>query len=183
MKNLIKIAVILFALSNNVFAQKYISKTGKVSFYSEATMEKIEAHNNQMNAAINLTTSDVVFKVLIKSFEFEKALMQEHFNENYLESDKFPNATYIGKITNESDIIYTKDGTYKAITEGNLTIHGVTKKITETGTIQVKDGKIIIVAKFNILLKDYNIKIPKNVANNISETVQISVNVTLDKVN
>ena len=169
--------------SGNVLAQKYITKNGKISFFSDGAVEKIEAHNNQVNAALDATTSDLVFKVLIKSFEFEKALMQEHFNENYLESDKYPNATYKGKITNAAEVNFTKNGTYQALTEGDLTIHGITKKIKEKGTIEIKGGKIIIVAKFNVLLKDYNIKIPNNVVNNIAETIQVSVNASLDKVN
>jgi polyisoprenoid-binding protein YceI len=183
MKSIIKITMILAMLSGNVFAQKYITKNGKISFFSDATMEKIEAHNDQVNAALDITTGDLVFKVLIKSFEFEKALMQEHFNENYLESDKYPNATYKGKINNTGEINYTKNGVYKVITEGELTIHGVMQKVKENGTIEVKDSKLIMTAKFNVLLKDYNVRIPNNVLNNISETIQISVNATLDKVN
>lgn len=183
MKTAIKLTVILLLLSSNVFAQKYISKNGKISFFSDTPVEKIQAMNNQVNAALDISTSEMVFKVLIKSFEFEKALMQEHFNENYLESDTYPNATYKGKITNISAVNFAKNGTYKVTTEGDMTIHGVTKKIKETGTIEVKDSKIIIVATFSILLKDYNVNVPNAVVNNISESIQISVDATLDKVN
>jgi polyisoprenoid-binding protein YceI len=117
----------------------------------------------------------------MKSFEFEKALMQEHFNENYVESAKFPDATFKGKVININEINFTKNGKYKAFVEGDLKIHGVTKKVKQNGSIEVKDGKIIIIAKFPIILKDYNIKIPKAVINNIAENVDITVNTTLEK--
>ena len=164
-----------------VNAQKYITKTGFIRFFSQASLEKIEANNKQVNSALDITTGDFIFKVLMKSFEFEKALMQEHFNENYVESDKFPNASFKGKVTNLKDINFTKNGTYQATIDGDLTIHGVTKKVQEKGTFDVKDGKIIGQSKFNISLKDYNVIIPKTVVNNISDMIEITVDVSLEK--
>ncbi|MCX6232288.1 MAG: YceI family protein [Bacteroidetes bacterium] len=180
MKTLFKIIIVLLMLSSNVFAQKYITKNGKIDFYSDAPMEKIEAKNNQVKAALDAATGDIVFQVLITSFEFPKALMQEHFNENYMESPKFPNSTFKGKIINLKDINFTKNGKYNATIEGDLTIHGVTKKVKQSGTIEVKDGKVITYCKFNILVKDYGINIPNAVAGKIAETVQITVDVALD---
>jgi hypothetical protein len=182
MKNAVKMVLVLLMLSGSAFAQKYITKNGKITFFSDASLEKIEAQNNQVNTALDIATGDVVFKVLIKSFVFENALMQEHFNENYMESDKYPNATFKGKITNLSAVNFAMNGTYKADTEGDMMIHNVTKKLAQSGTIEVKDGKAIITAKFNILLKDYNVKVPGNLVNNISETIAISVNATMDLV-
>jgi polyisoprenoid-binding protein YceI len=144
-------------------------------------MEKIEAINNQVNSALDVSTGDFVFKVLIKSFEFEKALMQEHFNENYMESGKYPNATFSGKISNYKDINFGKDGSYSATVEGNLTMHGVTKKVTEKGTIEVKGDKIIAKSTFNIKPKDYNISIPGAVVAKIAEYIQVNVDATLEK--
>jgi len=181
MKNLIKITAILFMISGSVFGQIYKTKNGKISFFSDGQSEKIEAINNQASAALDATKGDLVFKVLMKSFEFEKALMQEHFNENYVESAKFPDATFKGKVINISEINFAKNGKYKAFVEGDMKIHGVTKKVKQNGSIEVKDGKIIIIAKFPIILKDYNIKIPKAVINNIAENVDITVNTTLEK--
>ncbi len=181
MKNIVRITIILLMITGNVFGQKYITKNGKITFFSDAPSEKIEAHNNQVNTAMDISTGDLVFKVLMKSFEFENALMQEHFNENYVESDKFPNATFKGKVTNLSEINFTKNGKYKAMVEGDLTIHGVTKKVKQTGIFEIKDGKIISNAKFSIAIKDYNIKIPNTVLKNIAENVDITVNVSLDK--
>lgn len=181
MRNLIRLALVLTIVTSNVFAQKYMTKTGSISFYSDAPVEKIEAHNKQVNIAYDVATTDLVCKVLIKSFEFEKALMQEHFNENYLESDKYPTAIYKGKITNASEINFGKDGSYKATTEGDLIIHGAAKKIKESGVIQIKGGKAFLIATFTVLLKDYNVKVPNNLINNISDNIKISINAELTK--
>ncbi len=163
-------------------AQKYVTKSGNISFYSSAPLEDIEAHNRQVNAALDTGTGDLVFKVLIRSFQFEKALMQEHFNENYLESHKFPTATFKGKITNLDDMALDQDGTYEAKVEGDLTIHGVTRPVSETGTFTVREGMINGKAEFDVLVEDYDIKIPKTVINNIAESIRISVDVELEPV-
>ena len=181
MKNSIKLLIVLLAVSCNLFGQKVITKNGNIRFYSETPVETIEAINTQVNSALDISTGDFVFKVLIKAFEFKKALMQEHFNENYMESDKLPNATFTGKISNLKDINFNKDGIYDAIVEGNLTIHGVTKKISEKGSIEVKSGKFIAKAVFNVKPKDYNISIPGSVVANIAESIKVYVDVTLEK--
>lgn len=173
----------MFALlaTVSVSAQKYITKNGYIRFFSSTPVEDIEAHNRQVNSALDQKTGDFVFKVLMKSFQFEKALMQEHFNENYVESDKFPNATFSGKVKNIGEIDFTRNGVYQTTVEGDLTIKGITKKVTEKGTFEVKDGKVIGKSTFNILLADYGIKIPNTVASNISKTIQIDVEVNLEK--
>ncbi len=182
MKTIFKITVIFFVLANTAFAQKYITKNGKISFYSDAPAEKIEALNNQVNTALDVTTGELVFKVLIKSFEFKNALMQEHFNEDYMESNDFPTSTFKGKVTNINEINFTKNGKYKTQVEGELMIHGVTKKTEQTGSFDIVDGKITATAKFNVALKDYNIKIPSTVVSNIAEIIEITVNVTMEAV-
>lgn len=175
-------SVMLFLITGQVSAQKYVTKNGFIKFYSEAPLETIQADNRQVNAALDAATGEFVFKVLMKSFEFEKALMQEHFNENYVESDKFPNSTFIGKATNMSQIDLTKEGTYEGLVEGDLTIHGVTKKVSEKGTFTVKAGdKVHGLCKFNVKVSDYDIKIPGTVVNNISETIEVTVDVELSK--
>ena len=173
------LVILSFVISGQ--AQKYVTKNGFIRFYSDAPIEKIEATNRQVNAALDATTGDFVFRVLMKSFIFEKALMQEHFNENYVESDKFPNATFLGKIININEVNFSKDGNYPAIVEGKLTLHGETKQISEKGTFEVKEGKLIGKAKFNISLPDYKIQIPNTSVNNISKTIEITVEVVLDK--
>ena len=181
-----KIIFILFCMlvcSLSSHAQRYVTKNGFIKFYSDAPLEKIEAANRQVNAAIDIRTGDFVFKVLMKSFVFPKALMQEHFNENYIESDKFPEAKFIGKVTNLAEIDFSKDGIYNALVVGNLTIHGETKEIQAKGTFEIKQDKIDGNAKFNIVVADYKIKIPNTVVNNIAKTVEITVDITMDKLN
>jgi polyisoprenoid-binding protein YceI len=177
------IVSLVFITSFTAGAQKFITKTGHIKFYSDGRLEKIEAHNRQVNSMFDYATGGFVFKVLMKSFEFEKALMQEHFNENYVESDKYPNATFIGKVTNVKEVNLEKDGLYDVNVEGKLTMHGVTKDVKEKGTFEVKQGKIIGKAKFNLLVADFNITIPGNVGNNISKTIEVTVDITLDKAN
>ena len=183
MKKLVLITICLVAISLAGHSQKFITKTGHIKFYSDSPLEKIEAHNHQVNAALNVATGDFVFKVLMKSFDFEKALMQEHFNENYVESDKYPNATFAGKVVNINEVNINKDGIYNAEVQGALTIHGVTKQVQTKGSLEVKEGKVLGKAKFNILLSEYNIKIPGAVTNNISNQLEITVEVTLEKLN
>ena len=184
MKTIIRfciLGIIILATPGTMMAQKYLTKNGNIRFYSDTPMEKIEATNKQVKIALDISSGDFVFQVLMKSFEFEKALMQEHFNENYVESDKFPNATFLGKITNLKEIDVTKNGTYQVNVEGKLTIHGVTKVIKEKGTFDVAGDKITAKAKFNILLSDYNITVPGAVVNNISKSIEITVSSILDK--
>ena len=176
------IAAIAITASFTVQAQKYMTKNGNIKFYSETPIETIEATNNQVNAALDSQTGDLVFKVLIKSFQFEKALMQEHFNENYMESDKFPNSTFVGKVTNLTAVDFSKEKSYETTIEGDLTIHGVTKKISEKGTFTVKAGdKIHGISKFNVKPADYSIKIPGAVVKNIAETIEVTVDIELSK--
>ena len=183
MKRILFLSFALICLAAPSEAQKYMTKNGTIRFFSAGQVEDIEAFNHQVNSALDISTGSFVFKVLIKSFEFEKALMQEHFNENYMESGKFPNSIFNGKVSNLKEINFSKDGSYKAVVEGDLTIHGVTKNIRTQGTFDIKNGKIVGKSTFNVLLKDYNIAIPKAVVKNIAESIQIDVDVTLDKLN
>jgi polyisoprenoid-binding protein YceI len=180
-RSLTFILLALLICGGTTYGQKYITKNGYIHFYSDAPLEKIEASNRQVNAAIDAGTGDIVFKVLMKSFQFEKALMQEHFNENYVESDKFPNSTFIGKISNSKDLNFGKPGTSNITVEGKLTIHGITKDIKETGTFEVKDNQVLAKCKFVIHIGDFKISIPSVVAGHIAETVEITVDLVLDK--
>lgn len=176
------LALTVLIFTGKIHAQKYITKNGFISFYSETPIETIQAANNQVNAALDAETGAMVFKVLMKSFEFPKALMQEHFNENYVESDKYPNSTFVGKVTNFKDIDFSREGTYDAMVEGELTIHNVTRKISEKGTFIVKSqdnvqGK----CKFNVKVEDYDIRIPRAVVANIAETIEVTVDIDMKK--
>ena len=178
-KKTLLIALLLSVMLVN--AQKYITKNGHIQFYSETPIETIEANNRQVNSALDISTGDFVFKVLMKSFEFEKALMQEHFNENYVESDKFPNASFKGKIINLGDINFTSPGEYEAQVQGVMTIHGVAVEISEAGIFIVGKGQVKGSSKFIIKPEDYDIKIPNTVVNNIAEEIEVTVEVILEE--
>lgn len=183
-KTIMQITVITAIMITVGYSQRYMTKNGHIKFYSEAPLENIEAHNTQVNCALDVSTGDLVFKVLMQSFEFEKALMQEHFNENYVESHKFPASTFKGKVVNAPEIDFESPGQYDATIEGDLTIHGVTQPIKKKGTFTVtEDGRIKGESVFFILLDDYEIKIPGAVANNISEEIEITVDVDLAPIN
>ena len=152
-----------------------ICKNATVSFYSSTVLEDIEAKSNTGTSAINVKTGEMLFKVSNTSFRFQKKLMQEHFNENYMESNTFPKADFKGAITNLSTINFSKDGTYPATVKGDLTIHGVTKNVELPGTVTVAQGMISAHSKFSVKVKDYNIKIPATVINNIAETIDVTV--------
>lgn len=170
--------VYIAACSHIATAQtKYFTKAGKISFYSKAPIEDIEAHNTKGVSVFDVSTGQIEFSVLMKGFEFEKAKMQEHFNENYVESDKYPKAVFTGTIKNASALKLSQDGVYNTEITGNLTIHGVTKPQTIQAVITVKDGIVSAVSEFTIAVADYDIKIPSLVANNIGKTVKVVINV------
>jgi len=172
-----KIFVILALLAsiNVAAAPKLVSKTGHVWFYSHTPVEDIEAHNRQSVSILNTETGEIQISILIKSFEFKVALMQEHFNENYMESSKFPKSSFKGNIVHLDKVDFTKDGTYTSDVAGDLTIHGVVKKVTTSGTFEVKDGKVTAKAKFIVSPKDYEIVIPSLVESKIAKEIEITV--------
>lgn len=174
-----KIALSLLFLTVTLFMtygqSRYFTKTGNISFYSHTPMEDIRATNNQVTSFIDIETGEIVFAVLMKSFKFSKALMEEHFNENYVESDKYPRSTFEGKIINLDEIQFNKAGTYEATIHGKLTIHGETKEIEEKGTLTIVDEGIIGSSTFFIDPYDYKIDIPKVVKENIAESIEITV--------
>ncbi len=175
----IVLAVILFT-SVTIAQDRYYTKSGRIQFYSKAELEDIEASNKTAGVLLDVKTGSLQFSVLMKSFEFEKALMQEHFNSDYVESDKYPKAEFKGTITNNSSIDYKKDGTYPAKVSGQLTIHNVTKTVETTGTIKIEGGKPEIISSFTINLSDYNIKVPAIVKDKVSKTIKIMVDCKLE---
>lgn len=159
---------------------KYYTKTAKINFYSKAPLENIEAVNKTVTAIVNSKTGEIQFSVLVKGFEFEKALMQEHFNENYMESSKYPKSQFSGTIQDNDAVNYTKDGAYTASVKGTLTLHGIAKEIIVPGNITIKNGVPTLHAAFAILLSDYNISIPSLVKDKISQTVKVTIDCTLN---
>jgi polyisoprenoid-binding protein YceI len=159
-------------------AQKLISKNGHIWFVSNTPLENIEGHNRQAVSILDPATGDLAFNLLVKSFEFKVALMEEHFNENYMESDKFPKSAFKGKITNNSAIDYKKDGLYQAEVNGDLTIHNVTRPVTTKGTVEVKGGAVTARSEFAVKPSDFGIVIPSLVEDKIAKEVEITVEAT-----
>jgi len=172
MKNYLKILILLMTIQYQAAAQKFVLDKSLISFFSDAAIEDISAQNKKASSIFNTSTTDIVFSVPISEFQFEKSLMQEHFNEKYMETDKFPKAVFQGKIVgfNLSD---GNEQQVKAL--GKLTIHGVTKDIEVPGTIQKKGDNISMKTKFMVKLEDYKIAIPQLLWQNIAEQVEVSV--------
>ncbi len=154
------------------YSQKFKTSSSSIRFFSDAPIEDIEATNKEATSIIDLESKAFVFQVPITSFKFDKELMEEHFNENYLESEKFPNAIFKGKIENWNG----EEGEQTIVVEGELDLHGVKKLVTIESTINYSADNINVSAVFSIELKDYKIKIPKAVFYNIAEVVEVTVN-------
>ena len=153
----------------------FLTRTGKIEFHAGTSVEDVDAVNNEVTSMVNNKTGEIVFNVLIKSFHFKRALMEEHFNENYLESSKIPKATFKGKITDLSAVNFAKDGTYKATVTGELNLHGATQQVTMPATVTIAGGNIRGQASFKIKPEDYKIVIPSLVQDKVAKVVDISV--------
>ncbi len=170
------LSLLMVSCISAAYSQKFLTRTGKVTFFSSTPVENIEAVNNEAACIADLSSGQIMFQLPIKSFKFEKSLMQEHFNENYMESDKFPKSTFKGKISDLSAINPAKDGTYKVIVGGDLTMHGVTNHVLVPGTVTVKGGNVTAATSFKIKPADYKIAIPAVVATKIANEIEITVN-------
>jgi len=167
--------LLLLGLLQVVQAQKLVSKNSHIWFTAGTSLEDIEGHNRLVVSILDPATGDLAFNLLVKSFDFKAALLQEHFNENYMESDKYPKSSFKGKITNAGSINFKKDGMYPAEVSGDLTIHNVTKPVTTKGTIEVKGGTVTAKAEFFVKPSDYSITIPAVVGDKIAKEVEITV--------
>ena len=171
MKKLILCALMAgmhYAQAQNVFT----TNAGTISFYSEAPLENIDATSKKAHCILNVTTGDIVSLVAIRSFKFEKALMEEHFNEKYLESDKYKDATFKGKI--QELLVTDRDTTYQVTVNGTIIIHGVENPANYKAEYSFKAGVPAIEGSFNVALKDHKVDIPKLVIQNIAEVVKVT---------
>lgn len=175
------IAALVVCAAGTVHAQKYMTRTGQVSFFSHTPLENIDAVNNEVSAVVDSKTGNVVFQVPVKSFKFVRALMEEHFNENYMESDKYPRADFSGKIMNISAINFAANGNYNVNIAGKLTMHGVTRDVSVPAVVVVKGKEITGQAKFAIIPGDYNVKIPSVVEGKIAKEITVTVNTMLQQ--
>ncbi len=174
MKTTILIAFLLLNVPA-LKAQVYTTRNGFVGFYSKTPLEDIKAENKQVYAGIDVAQKKLGFNLLVKGFSFPKKLMQDHFNENYIESDQYPNAKFNGVYTGDVDL--TQKGLYKVQAEGQLTLHGITKSITTPATIEVKEGKLIAKAEFKLTPADFNITIPSLVREKIAQQIDVRVSI------
>ena len=183
MKRTIIILLVLLLSGSlcNSYGQLYFTKNGRLSFFSKTPIENISADNNQVLSVLNVQTGVLQFSVLNNAFYFPKAKMQEDFNENYMETYKYPMSTFRGNITDISNVDISKDGSYNVSVKGDLSIHGVTKSITVPATITVTGGKISAASSFKVLVKDYNISVPTIVTNKIAETIEVTVSCNYEK--
>jgi polyisoprenoid-binding protein YceI len=156
-------------------SQVFTTRTGFIGFYSKTPLEDIKAENNQVYAAIDAMKKNIAFTLLMKGFIFTKELMQEHFNENYVESDKYPKATFSGACSGDMDL--SKDGTYQVVIKGELNLHGITKPIETTAQLDVKKDHIKGSSVFKIKPEDYNISIPGIVRDKIANEIDVKVQI------
>lgn len=178
MKKLLLSLLVVAGLSANAQMYKNKKDGNSVYFLSKSPLEDIEATNKNPIAVYKAETADIQFATVMTQFKFKAALMEEHFNENYVESEKYPQATFKGKVNEKIDL--TKDGENKVTVTGKMTLHGVTKDITTEGTITKKGDDLIVMSKFKVKVADYNIKVPSLYVQNIAEVVDVTVNITME---
>lgn len=175
MKSLIILIISILTINSVIAQSTLIDKTGVAHFYSEAPLEDIEATNKKALGAFNLEKGTVAVSMVIKNFRFDNSLMEEHFNENYMESEKFPKASFTGKIQDFSTLDFSTPGTFTAKAEGELEIHGVKRPLTNDVTFEVTKDAIIVKTKFKVALEDHEVEIPTLVIKNIAEIVDVDV--------
>lgn len=161
---------------------KFFTKSGTITIdaTTNASLETVFGINRAVSAVLDTKTGNLLFVVLMQGFEFKKALMQEHFNENYVESDKYPKAEFKGQVEDIGRLNLSKDGSYPVTVKGMLTMHGLTNPVQVNGTLEVKNGRLLASCKFPIVLKDFNISIPRLVADKVSKTATIAVDCSLE---
>ena len=173
LKGCIFLFTIFFSLQG--ICQNYMTKTGFIGFYSKTQLEDIRAENNQVYAVLDPASHHIAFAALLRGFIFTKELMQEHFNENYVESDKYPKATFSGACSGDMD--FSKDGTYQVVIKGDLTLHGVTKPIETTAQLDVKKDHIKGTSAFKLKPEDFNMSIPSIVREKIANEINVKVQI------
>lgn len=173
MKNIIKLLIITFIISNTSlsFGQLYSTQSGETSFFSETPVENISGINKTVGAILNTSTKEIAVSMKMTAFDFPNKLMQEHFNENYMESGKFPTGVFKGKIID--DIDFTKNGTYDVTAKGQLTLHGITQARELKGKLIVENQKVTLTSNFDVKLVDHKIDVPKLVFSKIAEVIAV----------
>jgi len=176
------IMLYLFIGAGTLFAQKYITREATIAFYGETALETIDPISNQGSSVIDIENKALAYQVQMKSFRFRKALMEEHFNENYVESETYPKAVFRGQFTEDIDLNTTAEQTITV--KGNMNLHGVDRALETTCVIKVnEDGTLELKSEFQLKPKDFDIHIPSAVRNKIAETFDVTVKGTYKPVN
>jgi hypothetical protein len=172
MNKLRLLLLLLFLKLGTVFGQQFIARQGQVTFFSYATVENIEAKNNQVLSILDVNKKQIAASMLMRAFVFKKDLMHEHFNESYIESDLYPKATFEGILLEGLENAEPQ----VQLIKGKVTIHGMTKEIEIKSKIQKTEDSYVIAGEFNLTVKDFNIKIPPILSNNIAKIVLVKFN-------
>jgi hypothetical protein len=175
MNKRIYVLAIIGCLTIQSQAQKYITKEGVIDIFSQTSLFTIEARNQTVASILNVDNGEVVASTLVRSFKFHEALVEEHFNENYMQSEQFPKAVFKGKITNFAQVNLKKDGTYDISIEGELSIHGETRPLKTAGKLTVLNGKISASTEFDVSLENYKIKIEEQYKDRIKDDIRLVV--------
>jgi polyisoprenoid-binding protein YceI len=152
-----------------------MTREGIISFSASSPLEDIESRSAQTAAVLDLPSRQLAFTVPVKSFQFKRSLMQEHFNENYMETERYPKATFTGQLAALDAAALQSGNPQKVVAEGDLTIHGVTKRVQVPGTLALQNGRLLVQAAFSVAPADYNIEIPLLVRNHIAKIVAVQV--------
>ncbi len=160
---------------------RYVCKAGHIWFTSTTPLEDIEAHSREVAGVLTPKTGEMVFQLLIKTFRFPRALMEEHFNENFMESAKYPKAGFKGRIVDPSTVRFEKNGVYPVTVEGDLTIRSTTRTIKQKGKIEVRDGRVLATSTFDVVPQDYGISIPAAVRDKIAASITVHVEMSYDR--
>lgn len=179
---MLKVLVLFFVLFFPFFgtSQIFMAKTSEISFFSKTDVEDIDAKNTTGKPVLDAGSGKVAVKVTMRGFKFKSGFMEDHFNENYVESDKYPHAIFEGKIKDNDKINYKADGEYDVIVEGKMTLHGQTKDIVILAKLTIKGNQILVNAKFKLAIADYKIEIPAQKLANIAEQIDVTVKATLE---
>lgn len=162
----------LFATIHSYSQQRFFAEKATVSFFSDAVVEDISATNEKVTSIFDVVNGEVAYLMSIKDFQFPNKLMQVHFNEKYMESEKYPKSSFQGTI---SGFNLATTGKQEVKATGKLTIHGVTKNIEVPGTVEVNGNRLTVKSKFMVKLLDYNIKVPQIVWQNIAQQVEVTI--------
>lgn len=175
------LTIILIASAHFASCQKYFTKTGKTAFKASVdTFEPIEAENNSTTAILNTSSGEVAALIFVRAFRFKVALMEEHFNENYMDSDNYPKASFKGQIK-DFDLNALGDQEKSYVLSGTLTIRGQNQNIETSADMKMVNDQIVVSATFDVQPEKFNIEIPEIVREKIAKNIRIDLNYELKK--